>query len=52
MSRDKDQYLHYTSAHPALTKRSIVYSQALRMSRVCSYKTDFEKDLVDMESWF
>ena len=22
------------------------------MSRICSYKTDFEKHLVDMKSWF
>ena len=51
-STDKHQYLHYISAHPAHTKRSIIYSQALRMSRICSYKTDFEKHLVDMKSWF
>ena len=49
---DKHQYLHYTSAHPTHTKRSIVYSQALRMSRIFSYKTDFGKHLVDMKSWF
>ena len=24
----------------------------LRMNRICSYKTDFEKHLVDMKSWF
>ena len=47
-STDKHQYLHYTSAHSAYTKRSIIYSQALRMSRICSYKTDFEKHLVNM----
>ena len=51
-STDKHQYLHYTSAHPAHTKCSIIYSQALRMSRIFSYKTDFEKHLVDMKSWF
>ena len=44
--------MHYTSAHPAHTKRSIIYSQALRVSRVCSYKTDFEKHLVDLKLWF
>ena len=32
-STDKDQYLRYTSAHPAFTKPFIIYSQALRMSR-------------------
>ena len=51
-STDKHQYLHYTSAHPTHTKRSIIYSQTLRMSRICSSKTDFEKHLSDMKSWF
>ena len=51
-STDKHQYLYYTSAHPAHTKRSIIYSQPLRMSRICSYKTEFEKHLVDMKSRF
>ena len=51
-STDKHQYLHYTSAHPAHNKRSIIYSPALRMSRICSYKTDFKKHLLDMKSWF
>ena len=49
---DKHQYLHYTSAHPDHTKRSIVFSQALRVRRICSNKTDFERHLDDMESWF
>ena len=37
------QYLHYTSLHPYHTKRSRVYSQALRVSRICSFKEDFER---------
>ena len=44
--------MHYTSAHPAHTQRSIIYSHALRMSWICSYKADFEKHLVDMKLWF
>ena len=51
-SIDKHQYLNYASAHPGHTQRSIIYSQALRMSRICSNTTDFEKHLVDMKSWF
>ena len=51
-STNKHQYLDYTYAHPAHTKRSIIYSQALKMSRICSYKSDFEKHLVDMKAWF
>ena len=35
-STDKHQYLHYTSAHPAHTKGSIIYSQTSRMNRICS----------------
>ena len=50
-STDKHQYLHYTFVHPDHTKLSIVFSQALRVSRICSNKTDFERHLNDMESW-
>ena len=50
-SIDKSQYLHYTSAHREHTKRSIVFSQALRFGRICSNETDFEKHLDYMESW-
>ena len=42
-STDKHQYLHYKSVHPAHTKRFTIDSQALRMNRICSYKTDFQK---------
>ena len=49
-STDKYQYLHYTSAHPAHPKRSIICSQTLRMSRICSYKSDLEKHLANMKS--
>ena len=34
--RDRHQYLHFTSFHPNHTKRSNVYSQALRVSRIHS----------------
>ena len=32
---DHSQYLHFSSAHPNHTKRSIVFSQTLHMSRLC-----------------
>ena len=51
-STDKHQYLHYTSAYPDPTKLSIVFSQALRLSRICYNKADFERHLNDMTSWF
>ena len=47
---DRHQYLHYMSAHPNHTKWSIGYSQTLRLSRICSYKNDFDKHLEEMKS--
>ena len=49
---DRHQFLHYTSYHPDHTKRSIVFGQALRVSRICSEKSDFLKHLENMKSWF
>ena len=49
---DRHQYLHFSSAHPDHTKRSIVYSQALRVSRICSFEKDFKRHTTEMKSWF
>ena len=49
---DRQQYLHYSSSYPGHTKRSIVYSQTLRVARVCSHKADFRKHTTEMKSWF
>ena len=49
---DRHQYLHYTSSHPYHTKRSIVYSQALRDSKICSFENDFIRYRNEMKSWF
>ena len=49
---DRHQYLDYTSSHPHHTKRSIVYSQALRVSRICSFEEDFERHRNQMKLWF
>ena len=51
-STDRHQFLHYTSSHPDHTKCSIIYSQALRISRISSNKSDFVKYLESMKSWF
>ena len=44
-STDKHQYLHYTSAHPPHTKRSVTYSQALRLSRIVLIRLIFKNIL-------
>ena len=48
---ERHQFLHYTLSHPDHTKRSIVCSQALRIRRICSEKSDFLEHLEKMKSW-
>ena len=49
---DHYQYLHFSSAHTNHTKCSTVFSQTLLMSRLCSNKSDFERNKEKMRSWF
>ena len=49
-STDRHQYLHFTSSHPNHTKRSIVYSQGLRIKKICFEKEDFLKHMREMKS--
>ena len=49
---DRHQYLHFSSAHVNHTKRSLVFSQTLCMSRLCSNESDFERNKEKMRSWF
>ena len=49
---DRQQYLHFSSAHPKHTKHSVAFSQTLRMSRLCSNESDFERNKEKMRSWF
>ena len=49
---DRHQYLHYLSAHPYHTKRSVVFSQTLRISRLCSSEKDFQNHKEQMKSRF
>ena len=39
-STDGHQYLHFDSCHASHTKTSIVYSQALKMKRICHRRSD------------
>ena len=49
---DCHQYLDYSSSHPNHTKRSRVYSQSLKVRRLCSLESDFLKHCSKMKSWF
>ena len=41
-----------SSSHPNHIKNSIIYSQALRLSNICTYEEDFDKHALNMKSWF
>ena len=49
---DQHQYLHFNYSHPDHTKRSIIYSQALRLAKICTFENDFLQHKVEMKSWF
>ena len=49
---DGHQYLHYKSSHPEHIRNSIPYSQALRLSRICSSEKDFKGHVDRMKEWF
>ena len=38
---DRHQHLHFNSSHPDYTKRSIIYSQASRLAKICTFENDF-----------
>ena len=37
-----DQYLHYSCSQPEHTKRSIVFSRTILVSKICSCEKDFQ----------
>ena len=49
---DRHQYSHFMSFHPNYTKGSIVYSQALKVRRICFRECDFCKHISEMKTWF
>ena len=46
------QYLHYLSAHPYCTKKSVVLGQTPRISRLCTSEKGFENHKEEMKLWF
>ena len=51
-STDGHQYLRFDSCNASHTKTSIVYSQALRMKRICSRKSDLIVNINKVQNWF
>ena len=49
---DNHQFLHFDSAHPLSLKKSIVYSQCLRIKRICSDKEDFNIEISNLIHFF
>ena len=49
---DTHQYLHASSSHVYHVKRSIPYSQALRLNRICSEPRFFDHRCNQIEDWF
>ena len=48
---DNHQYLHASSCHVFHSKKSIPYSQALRLNRICPEVNYFDKRCNELESW-
>ena len=49
---DRHQYLHYLLSHPEHSKHSIVYSQTLRVKRLCSSEKYFNYHELNINEWF
>ena len=49
---DRHQYLHFNSPHSDHTKRSIIYSQALRLAKICTFENDILRHRDEIKSWF
>ena len=49
---DSHSYLLFSSSHPNHTKRSIPFSQFLRLRRICSEDEDFQTKSLEMRNFF
>ena len=50
-STDQHQYLHSSSCRPYHCKKGIPYSQALRLNRICSDPSFFDRRCNALEKW-
>ena len=48
---DTHQYLHASLSHVSHCKKSIPFSQALRLNRICSENVFFDKRCNELEVW-
>ena len=48
---DSHQYLHSSSYYPCHFKKRLLYSQALRVTRICSDTNSFDRRCNDLEKW-
>ena len=48
---DTHHYLHATSCHWSIYKRSIPYGEAVRVKRICSDEEDLQQKLNHLKSW-
>ena len=48
---DTHQYLHSSSCHPCHCKKGIPYSQTLRLNRIYSDSTSFDRRCNDLKRW-
>ena len=51
-STDGHQYLHFESCHPSHTKSSMIFTQALKMRRICSKRSDLVTNVRKLKDWF
>ena len=49
---DGYQFLHHKSSRPSYINNSIPFSQALRISRLCSSQSDFNAHTPNLKDWF
>ena len=49
---DGHQYLHYDSCHADHLKKSLIFSQTLRLKRICYEKNDLNVHVEDLKTWF